>query len=97
MNILMMTSKNDKYGAQRVFVDQVSALSRMGHQVVVVGRGKQGYVADSVRSMRVEYHGIPLTGIGDILFLKRLVKKYTIDIIHTSLDRADYFGVLLRS
>jgi glycosyltransferase involved in cell wall biosynthesis len=24
-----------------------------------------------------------------------LVKKYTIDVIHTSLDRADYFGVLL--
>ena len=95
MNILMMTSKNDKYGAQRVFLDQVSALRRMGHQVVVVGRGMEGYVADSVRSMHVEYHGIPLKGIGDILFLKRLVKQYSIDIIHTSLDRADYFGILL--
>jgi len=95
MNVLMMTSKNDKYGAQRVFLDQVSALRRMSHQVVVVGRGTEGYVADSVRSMHVEYHGIPLKGIRDILFLKRLIKKYTIDIIHTSLDRADYFGVLL--
>jgi len=95
MNILMITSKNDKYGAQRVFLDQVSALRRLGHQVVVVGRGKEGYVADTVRSMNVEYHGIPMKGIRDILFLMHLVKKYTIDIIHTSLDRADYFGVLL--
>jgi glycosyltransferase involved in cell wall biosynthesis len=91
----MMISKNDKYGAQRVFLDQVSALCRLGHQVVVVGRGAEGFVADSARSMNVEYHGIPLKGIRDILFLMRLVKKYTIDIIHTSLDRADYFGVLL--
>ena len=95
MTILMITSKNDKYGAQRVFLDQVSALRRLGHQVVVVGRGKEGYIADTVRSMNVEYHGIPMKGIRDILFLMHLVKKYNIDIIHTSLDRADYFGVLL--
>jgi glycosyltransferase involved in cell wall biosynthesis len=91
----MMISKNDKYGAQRVFLDQVSALHRLGHHVVVVGRGKEGYVADTVRSMNVEYYGIPMKGIRDILFLMRLVKKYTIDVIHTSLDRADYFGLLL--
>lgn len=91
----MMTSKNDKYGAQRVFLDQVSALHRMGHHVVVVGRGKEGFVADSVRSINVDYYGIPMKGITDILFLMHLIKKYTIDIIHTSLDRADYFGVLL--
>jgi len=36
-----------------------------------------------------------MKGIRDILFLMHLVKKYNIDIIHTSLDRADYFGVLL--
>jgi len=95
MNILMMTSKNDKYGAQRVFLDQVSALRRLGHQVVVVGRGKEGYIVDTARSMNVEYHGIPMKGIRDILFLMHLVKKYNIDIIHTSLDRADYFGVLI--
>jgi glycosyltransferase involved in cell wall biosynthesis len=91
----MMISKNDKYGAQRVFLDQVSALHRLGHQVVVVGRGDEGFVADSVRSMNVEYYGIPMKGIRDILFLMRLVKKYTMNVIHTSLDRADYFGVLL--
>jgi glycosyltransferase involved in cell wall biosynthesis len=95
MNILMITSKNDKYGAQRIFLDQVSALRRLGHQVVVVGRGDEGFIADSVRSMNVDYYGIPMKGIRDILFLMRLVKKYTMDVIHSSLDRADYFGVLL--
>jgi len=95
MNILMITSKNDKYGAQRVFLDQVFALRRLGHQVVVVGRGNEGFIADSVRSMNVDYFGIPMKGIGDILFLMRLVKKYTMNVIHSSLDRADYFGVLL--
>jgi len=95
MNILLIISKNDKYGAQRVFLDQAAALSRMGHHVVVVGRGNEGYVPDAVRAMDVEYHGIPMKGIRDILFLMDIVKKYTIDVIHTSLDRADYFGVLL--
>lgn len=76
-------------------MDQVAALHRMGHHVVVVGRGKEGYVSNTVRLMGIEYYGIPMKGIRDILFLMRLVKKYTMDVIHTSLDRADYFGVLL--
>jgi glycosyltransferase involved in cell wall biosynthesis len=95
MNILMIISKNDKYGAQRVFLDQVDALCRLGHRVVVVGRGNEGFVADSVRMMNVEYFGIPMKGIRDLLLLMRLVKKHAIDVIHTSLDRADHFGVLL--
>jgi glycosyltransferase involved in cell wall biosynthesis len=95
MNILMMTSKNDKYGAQRVFLDQAAALHRMGHNVVVVGRGSEGFVAESVRSMNIEYHGIPMNGVQDVLFLARLVKKKHTDVIHTSLDRADYFGVVV--
>src|SRR5512147_336675 len=95
MNILMMTSKNDKYGAQRVFLDQAEALHRMGHSVVVVGRGNEGFVADSVRSMNIEYHGIPMKGVRDVLFLSRLVKKKDTDVIHTSLDRADYLGAVV--
>lgn len=95
MNILMMTSKNDKYGAQRVFLDQAAALHRTGHTVVVVGRGSEGFVADSVRSMNIEYHGIPMNGVRDVLFLSRLVKKKHTDVIHTSLDRADYLGVVV--
>ena len=69
MNILMMTSKNDKYGAQRVFLDQAAALRRMDHNVVVVGRGVEGFVADAVRSLGIEYHGIPMKGVRDLLFL----------------------------
>ncbi len=95
MNILLMISKNDRYGAQRVFLDQVAALSRLGHRIVVVGRGNTGYVAETVRSMGIEYHGISLKGIRDLTFLVRLVKKNKINIIHTYLDRADYFGILL--
>jgi|GEM_PF-3319867 len=95
MNILLIISKNDKYGAQRIFLDQVDVLNRMGNQVVVVGRGSEGYVPESVRAMDVEYHGIPLKGIQDIFYLRRLLKKQRIDVIHTILDRADYFGVIL--
>jgi glycosyltransferase involved in cell wall biosynthesis len=95
MNILMMTSKNDKYGAQRVFLDQAAALHRMDHNVVVVGRGVEGFVADAVRSLGIEYHGIPMKGVRDLLFLLRLVKKKSTGVIHTSLDRADYFGAVV--
>ncbi len=95
MNILEIISKNDRYGAQKLFLDQVSILHRMGNHVVVAGRGETGYVADMVRATGVEYHGIAMKGIKDIIFLRRLVKKYKIDIIHTTLDRADHFGALI--
>ena len=95
MNILMMISKNDKYGAQRVFLDQVSALHRMGSHIVVVGRGNEGFVTESVRAMGVEYYGIPMKGVKDVFFLMKLVKKYNIQVIHTALDRADYLGLLV--
>lgn len=95
MNILQMISKNDRYGAQRIFLDQVATLHRMGHSVTVVVRGKNGYVTDSVREMGLPCHGIPMKGLGDLLFLRRLIKKSNIDVIHTTLDRADYLGILL--
>ncbi len=91
----MMISKNDRYGAQRVFLDQVSSMHRMGHSVVVVGRGTEGFVTESVLAMGVEYHGISMSKVNDLFFLMRLVKNKNIDIIHTALDRADYFGILL--
>ncbi len=95
MNILLIISKNDRYGAQRVFLDQVAALHKLGHHLIVVGRGTLGYVSEAVNAIGVEYHGIRLKGIHDILFLIRLVKKNSIDVIHTYLDRADYFGIIV--
>ena len=95
MNILLIISKNDRYGAQRVFLDHVAALHRLGHHLTVVGRGKLGYVSESVNAIGVEYHGMHLKGIYDILFLVRLVSKNSIDVIHTYLDRADYFGIII--
>lgn len=95
MNILQIISKNDRYGAQRVFLDQVRVLRDMGNNVVVVARGDKGYVTDSVQAMGVPCYGIPMKGLKDIFFLRRLVKNSDIDVIHTSLDRADYFGVIL--
>lgn len=95
MNILQMISKNDKYGAQRIFLDQVASLHARGHHVVVVVRGSEGYVTDSVRAMGITCHGIPMKGLGDLLFLRGLVKEGKIDLMHTVLDRADYVGVLL--
>ena len=95
VNILLIISKNDRYGAQRIFLDQVRILHTMGNRIIVVGRGSEGYVPDAVRAMGVEYHGFPLKGLGDLCRLRKLVRRCEIDIIHTTLDRADYFGVLL--
>jgi L-malate glycosyltransferase len=95
MNILQMISKNDRYGAQRIFLDQVAVLHATGNQVVVVGRGNEGYVTDSVRALNVPYVGMPMKGLGDILRLRKLIKHYNIDVIHTTLDRADHMGVIV--
>lgn len=90
-----MISKNDRYGAQRIFLDQVKVLHEMGSRVIVVGRGNEGYVPDTVRNTGVEYHGIAMKGFSDILLLRKLIKKYNIQVIHTTLDRADYLGIIL--
>jgi glycosyltransferase involved in cell wall biosynthesis len=95
MNILQMISKNDRYGAQRIFLDQVATLQARGHNVVVATRGQEGYVTDSVRKLGVECHGLVMKGIGDLLFLRRLAREKEIDVIHTTLDRADYLGIVL--
>jgi glycosyltransferase involved in cell wall biosynthesis len=95
VNILLIISKNDRYGAQRIFLDQVHILHKMANRVIVVGRGSDGFVPDAVRAMGVEYHGLPLKGLADLFRLRQLVHHHAIDIIHTTLDRADYFGVLL--
>jgi glycosyltransferase involved in cell wall biosynthesis len=95
LNILMMISKNDRYGAQRIFLDQVKVMQAMGNRVVVVGRGSEGYVPESIKAMGVEYHAICMKGFKDIFLLRELVKKYNIQIIHTTLDRADYLGVIV--
>lgn len=95
MNILQIISKNDRYGAQRIFLDQVKVLRDLGNRVIVVGRGNDGYVPDQVRSLGVEYYGVPMKGVKDIFFLRQLIKKYNINVIHTTLDRADYFGIIV--
>jgi glycosyltransferase involved in cell wall biosynthesis len=95
MKILQMISKNDRYGAQRIFLDQVASLKALGHEVTVAVKGTQGYVTDSVRAMGVACHGSPMQGIKDLLALRRLIKERRIDIIHTVLDRADHLGLIL--
>ncbi len=93
--ILYMISKSDRYGAQRIFLDQVSILHRMGNYVIVAGKGADGYVADAVRDMGVPYEGISFKGAKDLFLLKDIAKRHRIDVIHSTLDRADYFGVFL--
>jgi glycosyltransferase involved in cell wall biosynthesis len=88
-----MISKNDRYGAQRVFLDQVASLHDLGHDVHVVARGNAGYVTDSVRALGIPYYGMSMKGLRDILSLRRLVREQRIDVIHTTLDRADYLGL----
>ena len=92
MRILQMISKNDRYGAQRIFLDQVAALRGRGHDVFVIARGNEGYVADSVRDMGAPYQGIAMKGLRDLLLLRRFVRELRIDVIHSTLDRADHLG-----
>jgi hypothetical protein len=94
MNILQMISKNDRYGAQRIFLDQVAVLQAMGNRVVVAGRGSEGYVTDSVRARGIPYYGSPMKGIKDIIFLRNIIKQFNINVIHITLDRADFLGVI---
>jgi glycosyltransferase involved in cell wall biosynthesis len=93
MNILMIISKNNKYGAQRLFIEQVTAMVRLGHTVVVVGRGISGYIPEAIKAIGVPYYSIAMKGLKDLFFLRRLVLNYNVHIIHTMLDRADYFGL----
>lgn len=93
MNILLMISKNDKYGAQRIFLDQVSGLHTRGHTVIVVGRGEEGYVPEGVRRAGASYFSSSMKSLRDIFYLRQLMKKFSIQVIHTTLDRADYFGL----
>jgi len=95
LRILFIISKNDRYGAQRVFLDQVASLNRLGHKVIIAVRGFDGYVTDSARALGITCYGFQMNGVADILRLRQLVRHHNIDIIHTSLDRADYFGVIL--
>lgn len=76
-----------------MFVEQVTAMVRLGHTVVVVGRGPAGYIPDAVKAAGVAYYSIAMKGLKDLLFLRRLVLDNNIQILHTVLDRADYFGV----
>lgn len=94
MRILQMISKNDRYGAQRIFLDQVAVLHRAGHDVTVVCRGSEGFVTDSARTLGVRYVSSSMSGLSDILSLRQLIKKDNIDVVHTTLDRADHFGAV---
>ncbi len=94
MKILQMISKNDRYGAQRIFLDQVDILHRMGHEVTVACRGNEGFVTDSARKLGVPYVGTPMKGFSDLFFLRKFIKKNNIDVVHTTLDRADHMGLL---
>jgi len=93
MRILQVISKNDRYGAQRIFLDQVAALRDLGNEVHVAVRGERGFVTDSVQALGIPCYGIAMRGLQDVLSLRRLVRRKAIDVIHTTLDRADYFGI----
>lgn len=95
MHVLQMISKNDRYGAQRIFLDQVAVLQSSGNTVSVVGCASDGFVSDSVREMGIPYQGISWRKIRDIFGLKTFINKSRVDILHSTLDRADYYSILL--
>lgn len=86
---LQIISKQGPYGAEHIFIDQLKALKKAGHETIVVTKGGEGWVSDQIRALNLRHIPLELGGIKDILYLRRIIKKERVDIIHSTLDRAD--------
>lgn len=86
---LQIISKQGPYGAEHIFIDQLKALRKAGHETIVVTKGNEGWVSDQIRALNFYHIPLGLNSIRDILYLRRIIKKEHIDLIHSTLDRAD--------
>jgi len=91
---LQIISKQGPYGAEHIFVDQLKALRKAGHEPVVVTKGSKGWVSDQVRKMNFHHIPLELNGVKDILSLRAVIKGEQVDIVHSTLDRADTAALL---
>lgn len=97
MHVLEITSGTDVSGAVRHCQLLSRELVRRGHRVTLVCRpgawiGNQ-FADGSVEVIRSDLHRLPLD---EVRRMAAVVRQRGIDVIHTHMSRAHFFGVLLR-
>jgi len=97
MNIMEITSGTDVNGAVRHCLLLSRELARRGNRVTLVCRpgawiGDQ-FADGSVEVVRSDLHRLPLD---ELRRMAAVVRERGIEVIHTHMSRAHFFGVLLR-
>ncbi len=97
MNIMEITSGTDVNGAVRHCLLLSRELAQRGHRVTLVCRpgawiGDQ-FADGSVEVVRSDLHRVPLD---ELRRMAAVVRQRDIQVIHTHMSRAHFFGVLLR-
>jgi len=95
--ILQVVSSSATSGAERHSVLLSKALQAQGHEVFVACP-PHNWLPEELQRAGVHTLPLPMRGAGSaftVLRLARLVRKRRIDIIHTHLTRATYYGLLL--
>lgn len=95
--VLQVISSSATSGAERHLVLLSKTLQKQGHQVLTVCPPDNWLPAELQRA-GVRTLPLPMHGIGSVVSLMRLahlMRQQMIDIIHTHLTRASYYGLLL--
>ncbi len=95
--VLQVVSSSATSGAERHIVILSRTLQKQGHQVLTVCP-QDGWLPKELQSAGVHTLPVAMRGAGSLvtfLRLVRLVRRQRIDIIHTHLTRAAYYGLLL--
>ncbi|MGQ9540530.1 MAG: glycosyltransferase family 4 protein [Armatimonadota bacterium] len=95
--VLQVISSSATSGAERHLVILSKTLQNRGHQVVAVCPPGNWLPAELQRA-GVRTLSLPMHGVGSVVTLARLarlIRQQEIDIIHTHLTRASYYGLLL--
>lgn len=95
--VLQVVSSSATSGAEKHLVILSRTLQKQGHHVVTVCP-PHNWLPEELRSAGIHTLSMPMRGIGGVatlLRLVRIVREQQIDIIHTHLTRATYYGLLL--
>lgn len=95
--VLQVVSSSATSGAERHLVLLSRTLQQQGHHVVTVCP-PHDWLPEELRRAGVHTLPLPMRGVGSamtLLRLVRVVREQRIDIIHTHLTRATYYGLLL--
>ena len=95
--VLQVISSSATSGAERHLVILSKTLQERGHQVVAACPPSNWLPAELQRA-GVRTLSLPMHGVGSVVTLTRLarlIRQQEIDIIHTHLTRASYYGLLL--